>query len=120
MAAPDYTDIAVALATASRRTQGGDEQDLEELLHLSAGTNGTGTPVFRPFYAAARWIKEHPQWLYEATGDAKFLTPETAIDALLQLQESVDKSLGTIVAPEWAADLLRTKPPRASIGFHSG
>lgn len=123
MATPDFTDLNVALATAIRRTQNGNEVDLEELLHLSAGTLPDGlTVAYRPFYAAALWIKSHPRWLFEATGDAKFLEPHDAIQELARLQQRVDKSMGLRVPTEWRAeDLLESfAKPRASIRFYSG
>ena len=123
MAAPDFTDLSVALATAVRRTQNGNETDLTELLHLSAGTLPDGlTPAFRPFYAAALWIKSHPRWLFEATGDAKFLEPHDAIQELARLQQRVDKSLGLRVPSEWRAEdlLVSFEKPKASIRFYSG
>lgn len=121
MAAPNYTILSEALATAVRRTQSGNEVDLEELLHLSAGAKG-GVTYYRPFYAAALWVKSHPRWLYEATGDAKFLTPEGAIQELARLQQRVDKSLGLTVPSEWRAeDLLESfEKPKASLRFYSG
>lgn len=123
MAGPDFTQLNVALATAVRRTAHGNETDLEELLYLSAGTLPDGVTVaYRPYYAAALWIKSHPQWLYEATGDAKFLEPSGAIQELARLQQRVDTSLGLIVPKEWRADgLLESfKKPRASLAFYSG
>ena len=121
MAGTDFTDLSVALATAVRRTQNGNEVDLEELLHLSAGAKA-GLVYYRPYYAAALWIKSHPRWLYEATGDAKFLEPHDAIQELARLQQRVDKSLGLTVPSEWRAeDLLESfEKPRASISFYSG
>lgn len=92
-----YTELADALERARERSAANqsDEKYLIEILQMSSGVHKiTGQIVYRPFYAAAKWIQQsrRDQSVTQAA-DVKFTGQETPIASLLDLQRSLDFEL---------------------------
>lgn len=98
-----YTELADALERARERSAANqsDEKYLIEILQMSSGVHKiTGQIVYRPFYAAAKWIQQsrRDQSVTQAA-DVKFTGQETPIASLLDLQRSLDFELN--IKPEF-------------------
>lgn len=98
-----YTELADALERARERSAANqsDEKYLIEILQMSSGVHKiTGQIVYRPFYAAAKWIQQsrRDQSVTQAA-DVKFTGQETPIASLLDLQRALDFELN--IKPEF-------------------
>ena len=92
-----YSDLPSALERARERAAVTTKADsyLTELLQMSYGTSKqTGEIVYRPFYAAAKFLEQsrRDQTLKEAD-NAKFTGQALPIESLLALQFSLDQDL---------------------------
>ncbi len=107
-----YTDLNEALDRAVERSaaKAGDRPYLQELLTMSYGTSTEGQIVYRPFYAAARFLQQsrRDQNIKEADG-AKFTGMAMPIASLLDLQASLDQTL--TVQPGFETSMLALEPP---------
>jgi len=115
VARPDFRDQAVALESAKLHAPRANVAKLTELLELTAGT-GTfpveGNPeqteertVFRPYYAAARWLRQNFNHIVKSTGvvGAQKVDPAEAIADLIDMQAAEDARLSLIVPAGYVA-----------------
>lgn len=122
MALP-YTNRFTALARALERAAAtaSDEQYLLELLDMSAAVDAGGAAAcYRPFYAAARWIRQNrnDQTLKEADG-AKFTGLVDVIEDLLLQQRALDRqseAAGLTIPEGFAAEAAQLCDPCAQSG----
>jgi hypothetical protein len=107
-----YTNLDEALDRAVERSAAkpGDRVYLQELLTMSYGTSADGQVVYRPFYAAARFLQQsrRDQTVKEADG-AKFTGQVLPIASLLDLQASLDQVL--TVQTGFETSMLALEPP---------
>lgn len=107
-----YDTLESALARAKERSGAttADDAYLTEVLTLSAGKNPADQTIYRPFYAAAKWLEQNRsgQALSEASG-VKFTGLATPIASLLLLQASMDQALGLTVPAGFEAAFTATK-----------
>lgn len=95
-----YTDLADALARAKERSgaTSADDTYLTELLTLSAGKDASETTHYRPYFVAAKFLEQNQaKQALKKAGDVEFTGLTTPIASLLELQESIDKSLGLTI-----------------------
>ncbi|CAA9575889.1 MAG: hypothetical protein AVDCRST_MAG86-2170 [uncultured Truepera sp.] len=102
MARPDFRKLSTALDTAKRAARSQDTAGLTDLLELTAGTGRfdvegvpTDVTVYRPFYAAARWLRQNPKHIVEARGlvGAKYADLEAVVNDLIEMQAPEDARL---------------------------
>ena len=92
-----YTDFQEALTRATERAAAKltDVPFLTEILQMSYGTDKkTGVIVYRPFYAAAKYLQQsrRDQTIEEAD-NAKFTGQAVPIESLYALQYALDQDL---------------------------
>jgi hypothetical protein len=92
-----YSDLSLALLRARERSAAkpSDDQYLLEILELSYGIHKVSEQiVYRPFYAAAKFLQQarKDQTISQAT-DVKFTGQKVPIESLLDLQRSLDFDL---------------------------
>ena len=92
-----YTDLSEALKRARERSASkqADETYLLEILQMSYGVHRiTDQIVYRPFYAAAKWLEQsrRDQSITE-TDKVKFTGQKVPIASLLDLQRALDMEL---------------------------
>ncbi|MEO0659801.1 MAG: hypothetical protein AAFY74_20360 [Pseudomonadota bacterium] len=118
-----YTDRLTALARAVERASADQTQEayLLELLDMSAALDSQSEAAcYRPFYAAARWIRQNrdDQTLKEADG-AKFTGLADVIEDLLLQQRALDAqsvAAGLTIPEGFAADAAQLCSPCAESG----
>lgn len=115
MARPDFRSLEQALASAKRNAPRADAAKLTELLELTAGTGTFPTeadpnateeaPVFRPYYVAARWLRQNFNHIVKSTGvvGAQKVEPAEAIADLIDMQAAEDERLGLVIPPGYVA-----------------
>lgn len=82
-----------------------DDDFLNNLLGVSAGTNPQGVTVFRVYYVAAKFLQQLRSQHTISEGDgAKFTGLAVPIASLLDLQMGEDAALGLIVPPGFEAN----------------
>jgi hypothetical protein len=103
---PDFTVFQTALDTALRLTRSGDQNGLTELLEATKGrTADDYNDAYRPYYAASRWLQQHPQFVV-GTKRVDFRNPANSITDLMLMQAQYDDAYNLLVPPPWRARRL--------------
>ena len=119
-----YISLPDALARAKERSGATevDDEYLNELLQLSAGTAPDEATHYRPFYVAARWLEQNRgQQALESADGAKFTGYAKPIASLMNLQAAYDKSHALTVPDGFEAitSELATQQMLRSVRFGS-
>lgn len=101
MAVPDYTLLETARARALERSGTTDTAPCDELLELTSGLTPGGVTVYRPYYVAARLLRQRRQNLRAGEG-ATFRRMTAEASDLERLQRQVDEALETTVPAAFA------------------
>ena len=101
MPVPDYTSLDTARTRALERSGSTDAILCDELLEITSGTTPAGITVYRPYYVAARLLRQRRQNLRAGDG-AEFRRMTAEASDLENLQRQVDETQETTVPSAFA------------------
>ena len=109
----DLTDRTACVAVVTEKT-GLAPTDLALNLGVSAGTDPSGTTVYRPYYVAARLLSTRKTQLLSGEG-ASFADPFEVAQQLMRQQLAIDRMLNLTI-PSGMRAVLDWRDPDARSG----